>query len=171
MNKPWKNGVGGLKNGRRLLPVIAIITLGFAGMGANSVGAGNPPVPFKSSVSGTLTSTGPSTVKLTGTGNASHLGRIDYNGTVQISSQTPTQITDDLTETLTAANGDKLTLLCHQVANLTSQKGVYESTADQWTVISGTGRFSGATGSGSGTTHVDFNSNTFTKDCTGTITY
>jgi hypothetical protein len=130
-------------------------------------------VPFKVSVSGTLSFTSSSTVALTADGNASHLGKINYSGTVVITSQTPTQIIDDLTETLTAANGDQLTILCHQEANLTSQDGVYESTNDSWTVIGGTGRFSGATGSGSGTTHVDFNTtpNTFTKECSGTITY
>ena len=35
----------------------------------------------------------------------------------------------------------------------------------------GTGRFSGATGSGTGDTHVDLNVGTFTKALTGTITY
>lgn len=127
-------------------------------------------VPFKLSVSGKLNFTGPVTVELTAGGNASHMGKISYSGVVVITSQTPTQITDVLTETVTAANGDRLTLLCSQIVNLTAQ-GVYESTNDSWTVIGGTGRFSGATGSGSGKTHVDLNSNTFTKECRGTISY
>ncbi len=43
---------------------------------------------------------------------------------------------------------------------------------DSWTVIGGTGKFAGATGSGTGVTHVDLNPSklTFTKDFTGTIT-
>ena len=77
--------------------------------------------------------------------------------------------TDSLTETLTAANGDTLTILCNQVLEEVSP-GVYRGT-DTWTVIGGTGRFSDATGSGSGETHVDLNVDTFSKVMTGDITY
>jgi hypothetical protein len=38
-------------------------------------------------------------------------------------------------------------------------------------VAGGTGRFSGATGSGTGDTTVDLSSLTFTKEGTGTISY
>ena len=108
---------------------------------------------------------------LAGTGNASHLGKVSYKGSGEITSEHPVTgvITDTLTETLTAANGDKLTILCRQVATPTSP-GVYNGT-DHWTVTGGTGRFSGATGSGGGDTHANLNADTFTKAATGTITY
>jgi len=70
-----------------------------------------------------------------------------YKGNVVITSGVVgvTKVTDTLTQTLTAANGDTLTLSCQQTATLNA--GVYHGT-DQWTVIAGTGRFSDATGSG-----------------------
>lgn len=158
--------VGCGENGQALAPEAADLAKHDSAMSLKKTS-----VPFKSSVSGALSFTNdPSIVELTADGNASHLGKINYSGTVVITSQTPTQIIDDLTETLTAANGDQLTLLCHQEANLTSP-GMFESTNDSWKVIGGTGRFSGATGCGSGTTHVDLISSTFTKECVGTITY
>ena len=106
-----------------------------------------------------------------GTGTASHLGKASYNGSGEITSENAVTgvITDTLTETLTAANGDKLTILCRQVATPTSP-GVYSGT-DQWTVTGGTGRFSGATGSGGGDTHANLNAHTFTKAETGTVSY
>ena len=77
--------------------------------------------------------------------------------------------TDTLTETFTAANGDTLTILCNQVIEEISP-GVFHGT-DTWTVIGGTGRFSDATGSGTGHTYVDLNAGTFTKELTGVIAY
>ena len=180
MNKPWNNRAGRSKNRWRLLPLVAFLALGLAGMSATAASAaaraGAPAVPFKYSVSGTVTLTSPpppgpgSTLTLTGAGNASHLGKASYKGSVVIDTISGTGvITDTLTETLTAANGETLTILCHQVATPVSS-GVYKGT-DQWTVTGGTGRFRGATGSGSGNTHIDLNTHTFTKAETGTIAY
>ena len=170
MTKPWNMGAGGLKNRWRLLPLFAIIALGFVGMGANAASAAEHAVPFTFSVSGRGSLTG-SSITLAGAGQASHLGHISYNANGVITGKNPTTgvITDTLKETLTAANGDSLTILCHQVATPISP-GVYHGT-DTWTVTGGTGRFSSATGFGTGDTHVDLNAGTFTKAETGTITY
>ncbi|MBM2811515.1 MAG: hypothetical protein HW416_2274 [Chloroflexi bacterium] len=173
MNRPWNHGAGGLKNRWRLLPLVAVLALGLVGIGANSVSAAAPKVPVKASVSGTVSPTGLSpTYVLAGTGTASHLGKVkSYKANVVITGGNPVTgpITDTLTETLTAANGDTLTILCQQVASLISP-GVFHG-VDQWTVIGGTGRFSGATGSGTGDTYIDLNVGTFTKALTGAITY
>jgi len=168
MNKQWNNGAWRSNNRWRQLPLVAILALALVVMGANAASAAAPSVPFKDRVSGTLAG-GPTTFTLAGTGNASHLGKISYAGDVLITSGTvgTTDITDILTETLTAANGDTLTLLCNQTATLSG--GVYHGT-DSWTVIGGTGRFSGATGSGTGETYVYLSSLTFTKTSTGAIT-
>ena len=155
----------------RLLPLVAILALGLVATGANAASAAEPTVPFKASVSGTLSPTSPTTFALAGTGSASHLGNLkSYAANVVITSGTVgvTDVTDTLTETLTAANGDTLTLFCTQTATLSS--GVYHGT-DRWTVIGGTGRFSGATGSGTGTTTVYLGTSTFTKQMTGSISY
>jgi hypothetical protein len=122
---------------------------------------------LKASVSGTVSLTSESTFQLAGTVKANHIGNMkgyQANGTFT----SPT--TDTLTETLTAANGDTLTILCNQVIEETGVPGVLHGT-DTWTVIGGTGRFSNATGSGTGETNVDLNAGTFTKQMTGVISY
>lgn len=124
----------------------------------------------KVSVSGEIARTGEATYELTGSGKATRLRKITYSGAVYNVVLTANGFSYDLTETLTDANGDQLIIQCHQDAVQISP-GVYESTDDSWTVSGGTGRFSGATGSGSGATHVDLNANTFTRTCSGTITY
>jgi hypothetical protein len=78
-------------------------------------------------------------------------------------------ITDTLHETLTAANGDTVTITCHQVADPTKTSGVYLG-IDKWTVTGGTGQFSGATGSGVGKTSINLNNDTFGKAEAATIT-
>jgi hypothetical protein len=171
MNEVLSHGGRGPRSLWRLLPLVAILALGLVAMGANAASAAKPAVPFKASVSGSLSPTGPATLALAGTGSASHLGRLkSYTANVVITSGTVgvTDVTDTLTETLTAVNGDTLTLFCTQTATLSA--GVYHG-VDHWTVIGGTGRFSGATGSGTGDTYVYLSSSTFTKAMTGSITY
>jgi len=124
-------------------------------------------VPFNGSVSGTVALTGPTTADLSGSGTSEYLGLTPYAGKVSDIASTDTGMTNVLVETLTAANGDTLTLRCEQVA-LQKDPGIFDAT-DQWTVIGGTGRFSDASGSGTGVTHIDLNNNTFSKQLTGTI--
>ena len=87
-------------------------------MGAHAASAAAPAFPFKASVSGNISPTGVGTFALAGTGNASHLGNVSYKANAKIIRTDPVTgvITDTLTETLTAANGDTLTILCQQVA-------------------------------------------------------
>ncbi len=114
------------------------------------------------------TPTGPGTFSLSGSGLATVIGGARYSGTVVVTSAAPDgSLTDVLTETYTAANGDTLTIECRQSAvpiGTTILKGT-----DQWTVTGGTGRFARATGSGTGTTFV-YNLQTFVKVSSGTIT-
>lgn len=172
MNKPWNHGARGSKNRWRWLSLVAVLALGLVGPGASSASAAAPAVPFKASVSGTVSPTAPLTFVLAGTGTSSDLGKVKtYGANVVITSGDPVNgpMTNTLTETLTGANGDTLTILCQQIASSISP-GVFRG-VDQWTVIGGTGRFSGATGSGTGNTYVDLNVGTFAKEATGTITY
>ena len=149
-----------------LVAVVMLIALGTIGAGASSASAAGPLVPFKASVSGTVVPPDLSGAfaLIDGTGTASHLGKVSYKAVGQITGAT----TDTLTETFTAANGDTLTILCNQVLEDLGG-GVLRGT-DTWTVIGGTGRFSGASGSGTGVTYV-YNLSTFTKELTGTISY
>jgi hypothetical protein len=75
---------------------------------------------------------------------------------------------DVLIETLIAANGDTLTILC--VQNVQDLGNGQLHGTDSWTVTGGTGRFAGATGSGTGDTYVRGLA-TFTKHMTGTLSF
>ena len=144
-----------------------LIALMVSGMGIGPVYAASNQVPFNGSFSGAVASSGPTTAVLSGSGIAEQLGLTAYAGNVSDITPTATGFTDVLVETLTAANGDTLTITCIQVAVQTSP-GVYVGT-DQWTVVGGTGRFEGATGQGTGVTHIDLNNGKFDKQLTGTI--
>jgi hypothetical protein len=137
-----------------------------SGVAVRSASADASSSPFKASVSGTVTLTGQLTFELAGSGKASHLGKVK---SYQADGSFTGPNTDTLTETLTAANGDTLIILCNQVLEEISP-GVFRGT-DTWTVIGGTGRFSAATGSGTGETNVDLNAGTFIKEMSGTISY
>ena len=169
MQTLWNTKDISSRNRRRLLPFAVVVALTLFGVGASSASAAQTSVPYKSSITGTVAVTGPTTFALAGQGTSSHLGNTKYSGVVTITNVDGNGvITDTLVETLTAANGDTVTLLCHQVATPVSA-GVLHG-VDTWTVISGTGKFTGATGSGTGTTDADLVHGTFTKVATGTIT-
>ena len=169
MNKPHNNESGTAKHRRRLAPLVAILALGFTGIGMSSAGAATPSLPFAALVSGSVS--GPSAsgaFSLTAKGIATELGTVTYTGTGQVTGNVNGVLTDTLKETMTATNGDSLTLQCQQTAN-PIRPGVYDA-KDRWTVIGGTGRFSHASGSGTGATLIDLNAHTFVKAAIGTIT-
>ena len=168
---------------RLLLPALAIVALGFLGMGAGSASAGDEPL--VASISGKVTGNNDGTFTLSATGFSSQLGgNINYTGLVQITSVIPPDsgppdtiaLADTLTETLILANGDTLTLLCLQSAVRISPDAagfglsiVYRG-SDRWSVSNGTGQFKNARGAGTGDTYVDLTSGTFIKVLSGTIT-
>jgi hypothetical protein len=175
MNDELDNRGSKAKRVWRLLPLAAMLALSLVGMGARAASAATSQ-PFMASVSGTVVLSGLNkndTIMLSGTGSASPLGQLQSytaNGVITSShtdKQGTTYITDTLHETLTAANGDTLTILCQQTA-VSDTTGFHGN--DSWTVTGGTGRFSGATGSGTGHTQ-SVVAGTFTKDMTGTIAY
>ena len=153
-----------------LLAAVAAVGLVMPGASEARSAAKPKPVPFEASVRGTLSSGGDELhFLLDGIAIASHLGRSKYGGDVEIQTQDAQSgvITDILVETLTAANGDTLTILCEQTAVPVSP-GVYQAT-DKWTVIGGTGRFSDATGSGTGDTQIDLVNHVFAKHLSGSL--
>ena len=169
MNKYRAHRTEGSKSWWRAVFLLAItVSLGVVGLGASAASAATSAAPFRFAVSGTASVAG-SAITLDGSGLATDLGIVRYKATGVINSDNPTTgvITDTLTETLTAANGSTVTILCHQVATPISS-GVYNG-IDHWTVTGGTGTFRGASGSGTGDTHVDLNLGTFAKVESGTI--
>jgi hypothetical protein len=85
--------------------------------------------------------TGPTTLLITGTCELAHLGR-----TTVVTEETLSMETGAITNTstYTAANGDKLFTAGSGVA--TFRPDYTASIAGTWTVVGGTGRFAGATG-------------------------
>lgn len=88
-------------------------------------------------------------VTVTGSGQATHLGAITEAAVVVVDFSTLNPVTgcaDEIrTSTLTAANGDQITL---QGPGRVCGDQTQGSGGDYWSVISGTGRFAGVTGSG-----------------------
>jgi len=155
-NKLWNFVMAGL-----------LIAMLVSGISIGPAHAASNQVPFNASFSGTVAFTGPTSAALSGSGISTYLGLTAYAGVVSEITPTDTGLTDVLVETLTAANGDTITILCNQVA-VQQASGVFQG-SDEWTVIGGTGRFAGATGSGTGIAHVDLNNGTFSKQLIGTI--
>ena len=149
--------------------VTMLIALGTVGMGATSAHAAPTQVPFTGSYAGTLTSTSPTTVALSGTGVATYLGPITEKGLITI--QGPASCAGGFAvltnETLANATGNALTLAFNAVMCPVSP-GVFQGTGT-WVVSGGTGQFSGA--AGQGTTHSigDFNQDLFGCLLTGAI--
>jgi len=152
------------------MALTAIVTMGMVGIGMGTAYAAKPATPLKAAIAGTV-APGPTagTFELAGTAVSPMLGVADYRGEVTITGVDPDTgtITDVLIETFTTAGGDTITLRCDQTAVPLSD-GVYQGT-DTWTVIGGTGKYAGATGSGTGTTYVDLNQGTFAKVLTGRV--
>lgn len=159
----------------RLVAAVAallVVAAGSLALAAPSEAAGQHAVPLEGRYAGTVVVNGPlavgTTADVNGTGNATHLGRLAHSGSAVITSLVPGGFVNVLTETLTAANGDTLTLVCTEVATEVSP-GVFHG-VDSWVVTGGTGRFSGATGSGTAETEIDLNQGTYSKRISGSIT-
>jgi hypothetical protein len=129
-------------------------------------------VPFSASFSGTVAFTSPTTVAFDGSGQASHMGRSSNDGVAAIIGP-PDQagcIPNANTETLTAANGDQLTIQSDDLACPIASGPILHASGE-WTVVDGTGRFAGATGSGTLDGESNFNNGTFQFTLTGSLSY
>jgi hypothetical protein len=128
-------------------------------------------VPFKGSYSGTISPPhGPPPVTLSGSGTATHLGRSTNSGTVTVTSE-PASCSGGFhthnLETLTSTDGDQINLTISDQPCPVSP-GVFQGSGT-YVVTGGTGRFAGASGSGSFYGSGDFNQGTYTFSLKGTI--
>jgi hypothetical protein len=86
-------------------------------------------------------------INTTGTGQATHLGEVAESATVRVNVNPADAVSGCSPETrytvLTAANGDEITMSATGWGCLATN-----SAQDSYVVIGGTGRFQGATGSG-----------------------
>jgi hypothetical protein len=153
-----------------LLLAAMALTLAGLGLGASPASAAGSQDLFKAYFSGAVAFGSGGFPVFSGTGQASYLGKISDQGYVVItgaSATCPGGFSNDHYETLTAANGDSLTLLSHDVACPVAP-GVYDG-GGQWQVIGGTGRFSSVTGGGSLEGQSDFNRGVFYIRLTGSL--
>jgi hypothetical protein len=159
---------------RKRLPLVVLVAvlvvLGSVGIRARLVSAAGSQLPLVGSYSGSAAFTGTTTVAFGGKGIATSLGSSANQGYAVITGpdgSCPGGIANINYETLTAANGDSLTITSQDVACPVSPKVLHGT--GQWVVTGGTGRFSGATGQGKIDGYSDFNQNTFVFQLTGTI--
>jgi len=137
------------------VPVLAVLLTATALVLRPSHTSAASLVPFQASVSETYTiarcGQWSACITAVGTGHATHLGEISENSDIVVDINPADQQNGCAPETrttmLTAANGDTLTM---SGTGLTGCGGSNEAN-DTYVVTSGTGRFQGASGSGSDT--------------------
>jgi len=125
-----------------------------------------------------LTEVAPESGQLSGTGQATHLGKVSESGSLSFDFDNfPVSLGISATGTLTAANGDEVFFAYDVTLTDTASppQGTTYAESGSYTVTGGTGRFAGATGGGtiSGTCVSSFSSTTGTCNDTwkGTIGY
>ena len=110
---------------------------------------------------------------ITGSGQASHLGKTSEASEVFVdllSNPAPGCHNETRTVTLTGANGDQITLaLTGQDCPTGATTGTTTTALDSWVVTGGTGRFSGATGSGTNMALIDGPDGTSVTTFRGTL--
>jgi hypothetical protein len=147
-----------------------LLALGTLGLSAFPASAAGHQHRFKASYSGRARLISQTTASFIGIGRATQMGRITTDGLVVVTgpdSSCPGGLANVNVETLTAANGDKLTITAQDVACPTGP-GRFHGTG-HWTVTGGTGRFSDAAGQGSIEGGSDFNAGTFSITLKGHI--
>ncbi|MDP9222474.1 MAG: hypothetical protein M3P18_01185 [Actinomycetota bacterium] len=152
---------------RRLL--VATLAAGLLVLGAQSASATNSHPSFKATFSGGIGFNADGTISFVGSGSATRMGHITNHGTIFITGDgsCPGGKTNTNTETLTDNDGNTLTITSHDVG-CPIGPGLFHGTGN-WTVTSGTGRYAGASGSGTADGYTDFNSGTFTMTLSGTL--
>ena len=154
----------------QFLAAVILIAAWVIGFGMTPAYAASHQVPFSASYAGAISFASNGVWLLNGNGIATHMGR-SANAGYLVFTAVPVDCTggvpSDNHETLTAANGDTLAIVSHDVAcpagpNLYKGSGI-------WEVLGGTGRFTGATGGGTFVGYADLNQETFRFQWTGTI--
>lgn len=145
-----------------LVPVVIALVAGAALFLRPARASADSMVPFSATVSETFTAgpCGPALVCIhtTGVGQATHMGAVTEVATVVIDVNPAHAVNgcspETRSTTLTAANGDTITMTGSGVTRCTSTS---TDANDSYTITGGTGRFAGASGSGS-----ESNTHTFT---------
>jgi hypothetical protein len=165
--------VGTIGRMRLVLLLVGAVIAGLAALAPAQAASNDVPITIR--LSGMAAFTNRTTVEFNGGGEATHMGRVVNHGVALIGTPVPTcpggvlGLPNVHTETITAANGDKLVLRMLNLACPTGEN-TYHGTGT-WTVIDGSGRFEGTTGEGTCDGHADFAAQTFACTLTGVIRY
>ena len=153
-----------------IISVLGLLTV----LGAFPAAFATHSTPFNGRGSGTFTDTSLTTVLITGTGYYDHLGFTTLRFPSTITGPAACGgFTATEQDTYTGASGDSVFQTVHDTICPTSTPGAFHLTGS-FTVTGGTGRFTGASGSGTVSAAVTFTSatsGTFAGTQTGTITY
>ena len=158
-----------------VMPVVLCTAIALTAMDQHVVLAATKPQPFKAKYAGTVSSSQPMTPPffVTGSGAATVFGDSTNSGVINVTGPAPRcgstpgfSVQND--EILTSSDdGDQITMtIADQSCQLSP--GVFQGLGS-YVITGGTGRFSGASGSGSFQGIGDFNTNTFSYVMTGTI--
>ncbi len=152
-------------------PLVGLLTAGVLLLAAGPAVASSSDRPFTATFVGHVAMPVPGQAVFDGAGQANHMGRIGTDGLAFVTgldeSTCPGGLANVHVETLTAANGDTLTITSLDVA-CPAAPGTFDGTG-HWTVTGGTGRFANATGAGSFVGTVDFGTGTFTITLNGDL--
>jgi hypothetical protein len=147
----------------------AMLAAGLLVLGVQSASAASSHPSFKATFSGAIGVNADGTISFVGSGSATHMGHITNQGTIIITgdSSCPGGKINTNTEVLTDNDGNTLTITSQDVGCPISP-GLFHGTGD-WTVTGGTGRYTGANGSGTTDGYTDFNAGTFSMTLIGTL--
>jgi hypothetical protein len=146
-----------------------MLAVGVLALGAQPAIAASSHPSFKATFSGTSGFNVDGTISFVGSGSATRMGHIANHGTVVITGDgsCPGGKINTNTETLTDNDVNTLTITSQDVGCPISP-GLFHGTGN-WTVRGGTGRYTGASGSGTADGYTDFNSGTFAMTLRGTL--
>jgi hypothetical protein len=153
------------------LSALGLLAGGALVLGMHPAFASSVEVPFNASFSGGAAITSPSTSAFTGSGHATLMGRTTSAGHADFlppeDSHCQGGVPNTNYETLTAVNGDTLSIVSDDVACPTGAWRFHGS--GHWHVSGGTGRFANTTGEGTFDGHSDFTAGTFAATVSGKI--
>jgi hypothetical protein len=128
---------------------------------------------FSAAYSGSIAFTGPASATYTGSGTGTYVGTSQVQGTLQVFSGAVscpgTGFNTRHNDTITAANGDSLSVMIAAVACETPPGSQVYQSEGTYVITGGTGRFSGASGQGTVVGQADFTTHTFSLSFSGSI--
>jgi hypothetical protein len=160
---------------RKLTALLAVVlSLTVVSVGVASGAAKGTDRPYKDKGSATLDLSDITNVSITGTRNATHLGKSTWttsNVVIDLSQLGNGIVGVTYDDTITAANGDTLTTTAVATINVSDLTGPPLPFSAVETITGGTGRFAGASGTFTVTGSVDIITQVLTFTSAGSISY